>query len=147
MIKKTSKRREVKASNTKLVRRASRIVADDELDAQMTPVEQDAGEVNVDPAATELLFETDDVAQLVAEVAGQDVNVTVDDETGETVFAVGEHHCHRCIQNLVRCHRHKLVHSVAVDVENFKAGICRRIKRCRNSVRVAYNRKGFFRLI
>lgn len=70
--------------------RKRRIVADDELDAQMTPVEQDAGEVTVDPAATELLFETDDVAQLVAEVAGQDVDVTVDDETGETVFAVGE---------------------------------------------------------
>lgn len=75
--------------------RKRRIVAEDELDAQMTPVEapveeEDAGEVTVDPEATELLFETDDVAQLVAEVAGQDVDVTVDDETGETIFAVGE---------------------------------------------------------
>lgn len=75
--------------------RKRRIVAEDELDAQMTPVEapveeEDAGEVNIEPAATELLFETDEVAQLVAEVAGQDVDVTVDDETGETIFAVGE---------------------------------------------------------
>jgi hypothetical protein len=47
-------------------------------------------ETEVDPGATELLFETDDVAQLLAEVTGQDVEVT-SDETGEgATFSVGE---------------------------------------------------------
>ena len=65
-----------------------RIVAEAEIDPQMdAPVEDvdmpadDAGDVTVDEEATDLLFETDDVAQLVAEVTGEDVDVTVDDET------------------------------------------------------------------
>lgn len=73
--------------------RKRRIVADDEIDTQATQVQEpaaDAGEVSVEPEATELLFETNDVAQLIAEVAGQDVEVAVDDESGETVFTVGE---------------------------------------------------------
>ena len=74
-----------------------RIVAEAEIDPQMdAPVEDvdmpadDAGDVTVDEEATDLLFETDDVAQLVAEVTGEDVDVSVDDETGEVSFGVGQ---------------------------------------------------------
>lgn len=74
-----------------------RIVAEAEIDPQMdAPVEDvdmpadDAGDVTVDEEATDLLFETDDVAQLVAEVTGEDVDVTVDDETGSVAFGVGQ---------------------------------------------------------
>lgn len=74
-----------------------RIVAEAEIDPQMdAPVEdvdmpaEDAGDVTVDDEATDLLFETEDVAQLVAEVTGQDVDVSVDDETGEVSFGVGQ---------------------------------------------------------
>lgn len=80
--------------------RKRKIVADDELEPQVTPVteepvepapaEEEVADVSVEPEAMELLFETDDVAQLLAEVAGEDVEVTVDDETGDTIFAVGE---------------------------------------------------------
>ena len=74
-----------------------RIVAEAEIDPQMdAPVEdvdmpaEDAGDVTVEEEATDLLFETEDVAQLVAEVTGQDVDVSVDDETGEVSFGVGQ---------------------------------------------------------
>lgn len=45
-------------------------------------------EIDVAPEATELLFEADDVAELVAEVTGEDVSVEVADEGVE--FTVGE---------------------------------------------------------
>lgn len=45
-------------------------------------------EINVAPEATELLFEAEDVAELVSEVTGQDVEVTADENT--VTFAVGE---------------------------------------------------------
>ena len=48
----------------------------------------EAGEVIVDPEATDLLFEAEDVAELIAEVTGQTVEVTVEDDSVE--FAVGE---------------------------------------------------------
>lgn len=44
--------------------------------------------VDVAPEASELLFETEDVAELVAEVTGQTVEVTADENT--VVFTVGE---------------------------------------------------------
>ena len=46
------------------------------------------GEVMVAPEATDLLFEAEDVAELVAEVTGQDVEVVADEDT--VVFTVGE---------------------------------------------------------
>lgn len=70
-----------------------RIVADDEIDTQIddTVVDEGAGDVEVEPEATDLLFETEDVAQLLAEATGEDVDVTVDDEeTGEVTFGVGD---------------------------------------------------------
>lgn len=45
-------------------------------------------EVMVAPEATELLFESEDVAELVAEVTGQTVEVTADGD--EVTFAIGE---------------------------------------------------------
>jgi hypothetical protein len=53
------------------------------------PAEGDGeAEVTVDDAATELLFEAEDVAELVSEVTGLPVDVTVDED--EVVFAVGD---------------------------------------------------------
>lgn len=49
---------------------------------------EDVAEVNVDDAATELLFEAEDVAELVSEVTGEPVDVTVDED--EVIFAVGD---------------------------------------------------------
>lgn len=83
--------RRVRASREALRRRS--IKADDEIEE---PVEDfdlpaddvaDAG-VSVDDAATELLFEAEDVAELISEISGEPVDVTVDDD--EVVFAVGE---------------------------------------------------------
>lgn len=45
-------------------------------------------EVNVAPEATDLLFEANDVAELVAEVTGEAVEVEADDST--VTFTVGE---------------------------------------------------------
>lgn len=45
-------------------------------------------EVIVDPEATDLLFEAEDVAELIAEVTGETVEVTVEDDSVE--FAIGE---------------------------------------------------------
>lgn len=47
-------------------------------------------DVDVAPEATDLLFEADDVAELVAEVTGQDVTVEVDDEAGDVTFTVAD---------------------------------------------------------
>lgn len=45
-------------------------------------------EINVAPEASELLFEAEDVAELVAEVTGEPVEVSADEDV--VVFAVGE---------------------------------------------------------
>lgn len=45
-------------------------------------------EVEVAPEATDLLFEAEDVAELIAEVTGQPVEVTA--EENSVVFAVGD---------------------------------------------------------
>ena len=46
------------------------------------------GAVEIDPEASDLLFEAEDVAELVAEVTGEAVEVTVEDDS--VTFAVGE---------------------------------------------------------
>ena len=73
-----------------------RIVAEGEIDPQVdVPVEDidvaegESGDVVVDEEATDLLFEAEDVAQLVAEVTGEDVEVNADEETGSVTFGVG----------------------------------------------------------
>lgn len=66
-----------------------KIVAEDVIEEQVDDVvmEDEAG-VSVDPEATDLLFEAEDVAELVAEITGEAVEVTVEDDF--VTFAVGE---------------------------------------------------------
>lgn len=86
--------RRISASRAALQRKS--IKADDEID-DLPPVEDvevDAvagdgdAEVTVEPEASELLFEAEDVAELIAEVTGDAVDVTVDED--QVVFAIGE---------------------------------------------------------
>lgn len=76
-IQKTNKE-SVKASSRR-VRRAVR--AAEEQGAE-------GGSVDVSEEASDLLFEAEDVAQLVAEVTGEDVGVTADED--EVTFEVGD---------------------------------------------------------
>lgn len=81
-------KRKIKAS-TKMTKRP--IKADEALvDEEVidVPAEEEA-EVVIEPEATDLLFEVEDVAELVAEVTGEEVEVSVDEETGAATFAVG----------------------------------------------------------
>lgn len=67
------------------------VVAEDELlEEEVAAPEAEVAEeeVTVEPEAQELLFEAADVAELVAEVTGQPVEVTVDGDVTE--FAVGD---------------------------------------------------------
>lgn len=82
-IQKVSKKQAVKASTRRVARKA--IKADDEIIEDEIAEE---GEIEVAPEAAEILFEAEDVAELVAEVTGQDVAVDVDDEA--VTFTVGE---------------------------------------------------------
>ena len=82
--KKTSnKNRAVKASRRTANRRARSIRANEEME-----VEDVDAEVSVEADAASLLFEAEDVAELVAEVTGEDVNVTTDDDV--VVFEIGD---------------------------------------------------------
>lgn len=64
-------------------RNGRRIVAEEE-------VQQNGGaaDVSVAPEATELVFEAEDVAELVAEVTGEDVEVVADEDA--VTFSVGD---------------------------------------------------------
>lgn len=92
-VKKITKRpSSIKASikaNNRRARRAIRASEDEEIDEV---VEEDAS-VTVAPEASDLLFEAEDVAELVAEVTGQEVSVTAEDdvitfEVGDEAFTV-----------------------------------------------------------
>lgn len=80
----------VKAS--RYTRRPSRAIkAEDEVfeeDVQIDEEIPEEGGVDVDPEATDLLFEAEDVAELVAEITGETVDVTVDEDV--VVFSVGD---------------------------------------------------------
>ena len=65
-----------------------RIVAEDVIDEEVVDDVMEEGEVEVAPEATDLLFEAEDVAELVAEVTGEAVEVNVEDDA--VTFAVGE---------------------------------------------------------
>lgn len=82
--------RPVSASRSALRRRA--IKADEEFDdVDALPEGEDIpaeGDVNVDAEASELLFQAEDVAELISEVSGQPVDVTADEN--EVVFTVGD---------------------------------------------------------
>ena len=80
--KKTSnKNRAVKASRRVANRRARTIRANEDMEDEVSSVE-------VEPEASSLLFEAEDVAELVAEVTGEDVAVTAEDDV--VVFEVGD---------------------------------------------------------
>lgn len=80
--KKTSKKSAIKASNIRRARKA--IKADEEIEEEV--IEEPA--VDVEPEASDLLFEAEDVAELIAEVTGDDVAVTAEDDI--VTFEVGE---------------------------------------------------------
>lgn len=85
-------RRPIRASRSAMRRRA--IKADEEIADIEAPIDdapiadEEIADVSVDTEATELLFEAEDVAELVSEVAGLPVDVTVDED--EVVFTVGD---------------------------------------------------------
>lgn len=83
--KKVSRKSAIKASNSRIQRRP--IKADEEIiDEEVT---DDAGAaVEVAPEASDLLFEAGDVAELIAEVTGQDVAVEADENT--VTFEIGD---------------------------------------------------------
>lgn len=66
------------------------IKADDELDVEDELPEVEDTDVEVSPEATELLFETEDVAQLLAEVTQQPVDVDTTDNGESVEFTVGD---------------------------------------------------------
>lgn len=82
-------KRKIKASKEVSKRRL--VEADEVIDEEIVdvPAEEDAA-VEIEPEATDLLFEVEDVADLVAEVTGEPVEVSVDDETGAAKFTVGD---------------------------------------------------------
>lgn len=86
IVKKANKK-SVKASC--VTRKPSKAVKADE-EVEETEVAPEAPEAEVAPEATELLFETEDVAQLLAEVTDEDVTVDIDDDTDEIVFTVAD---------------------------------------------------------
>lgn len=67
-----------------MIQRRNRIVAGEELDDGAV----DVSTAEVAPEATDLLFEAEDVAELVAEATGEPVEVTADEDS--VTFAVGE---------------------------------------------------------
>lgn len=92
---KNAKRPAIKASTLRTRKRAIR--ANDEVVDEEEIVddidEGGNGDVDVAPEASDLLFEAEDVAELVAEVTGKDVAVTAEEdvvsfEVGDDVFTV-----------------------------------------------------------
>lgn len=77
-----------------------KVTAGDDLDTEVMETEMDEDvvddtpdadeDVNVAPEATDLLFEAEDVAQLVAEVTGQPVDVEKAEDGNSVEFTVGE---------------------------------------------------------
>ena len=86
--KKVSKKSAIKASNTRIARRRA-IKAEDEIDEEVVdaPAEGE-GAVEVAPEASDLLFEAEDVAELLAEVTGKDVAVEAEEST--VTFEIGD---------------------------------------------------------
>lgn len=68
-----------------------RIVADEEIINTPAVADEGAeGTVDVAPEATDLLFEAEDVAELIADVTGEAVEVEIADEEDTVTFTVGE---------------------------------------------------------
>ena len=87
--------RKVAPSAKRPVRASRRFIKSDE-DVEPIDdidVDMDDGDVEMpeeEPISEEILFEASDVAEVLAEVTGEPVDYTVDDETTEVTFTVGD---------------------------------------------------------
>lgn len=88
--KKVTKRAAVKANSNRINRAVRRPIkaADEEIIEEKDEFIEDEGAVDVAPEASDLLFEAEDVAELIAEVTGKDVTVEADEN--KVTFEVGE---------------------------------------------------------
>lgn len=86
-------RRLSSASTRRPVRASRKIVkAEDEIE-EIDDVDVDFDDADFEDAPveeSEILFEAEDVAEVLAEATGEPVDYTVDDETTEVTFTVGE---------------------------------------------------------
>lgn len=82
--KRASKKSAVKASNSRAKARRRAIRANEEMEEKV----KEGGAVDVTPEASDLLFEVDDVAELLAEVTGEDVSVEADED--QVIFGIGD---------------------------------------------------------
>lgn len=78
--KKIARKSAIKASNARVASRRRAVRAADDVEDVEIDEEVSGGGVNVAPEASDLLFEAEDVAELIAEVTGQDVAVTADED-------------------------------------------------------------------
>lgn len=84
----------VRPKSIKASTKRRNIRAEEEINEEVIEdVPAEGAAVDVAPEATDLLFEAEDVAELVAEVTGNEVAVTVDDdvvtfEVGDDVYTV-----------------------------------------------------------
>ena len=92
--KRVSKKTAIKASSKRMGRRVIR-ANDDIVDDtnEEAVVDEDVANIDIADEATHLLFEAEDVAELLAEVSGEDVAVTADEdavtfEVGDDVYTV-----------------------------------------------------------
>ena len=87
--KKVTRKSAIKASNARVRRhRAIRAAEEDEMIEDVDVDVEGNGGVDVAPEASDLLFEAEDVAELIAEVTGKDVAVTADED--KVKFEVGD---------------------------------------------------------
>lgn len=83
-----TRKKKVVASSNKVIQKNYVKAEDEVLEDVVDDTFEDVA-VEIEPEATELLFEAEDVAELVAEVTGKDVEVAVNDD--DTVdFTIGE---------------------------------------------------------
>lgn len=68
------------------IQKRNTVTASEEVEEEV--VDEAVEDVEVAPEATDLLFEAEDVAELIAEVTGDVVEVAVDGE--DVIFSVGE---------------------------------------------------------
>lgn len=76
--------------STKRIVAEDEIIEDDLVEDEVIDDVEGEGEAIVEPEATDLLFEAEDVAEFVVEVTGEEVEVAIDDEADTVVFTVGE---------------------------------------------------------
>ena len=84
-----STRRPVRASR-KIVKAEDEIKEIDDIDVDDDVDFDDADFEDAPVEESEILFEAEDVAEVLAEATGEPVDYTVDDETTEVTFTVGE---------------------------------------------------------